>query len=297
MKILPLFVFLMMTTLVHAQRSETLDLYDGKAPNTKRLLDKDEIGEGGRVQKVAKPQITVYHPDPDKATGKSILICPGGGYRIIAIQHEGHEIAQWYSQQGILAVVLKYRLPDPELVENPWDIPLDDAKVAIQKIRSKAENWNINVDQVGVLGFSAGGHLAASLSVHGKPSSDPSQNSRPDFSILIYPVISMDPTFTHQVSRSTLLGQKMDSEYELFYSTEKQINADTPPAFLVHSWDDTAVPAQNSIVYAQALSENKVKTEMHLFERGGHGYGRGDAQKHGNVSEWLALSLRWIMEL
>ena len=294
MKIFPLFVFLMMTTLVYAQKSETLDLYEGKAPNTKSLVEKDELGDGGRLLKVAKPQITVYHPAPDKATGKAILICPGGGYRIIAIQHEGHEIAQWYSEQGILAVVLKYRLPDPGLVTNTWDVPLGDAKAAIQKIRANADRWNINTGQVGVLGFSAGGHLAASLSVHGKPSPDASFNSRPDFSILIYPVISMNPVFTHQGSRTTLLGEKLDTEYEVFYSTEKQITADTPPAFLVHSWDDKTVPAQNSIVYGQALSKSGVKTELHLFEKGGHGYGRGDAEKHGNASEWLKLSLRWI---
>jgi len=297
MKILSIFFLIMFSHMVQAQKSETLDLYEGRAPNTKNILEKDELGNGGRVQKVAKPQMTVYHPDPANASGEAILICPGGGYRIIAIEHEGHEIAQWYSSQGILAVVLKYRLPNPELVERPWDVPLDDAKAAIQKIRSNADNWNIAPDKVGVLGFSAGGHLAASLSVHGKPSSDPLQNSRPDFSILIYPVISMDTVITHQGSRTSLLGEKMDTEYELFYATEKQITVDTPPAFLVHSWDDSAVPIQNAIVYGQGLSVNKVKVEMHLFERGGHGYGRGEAEKHGNTSEWLPLSLRWVREL
>lgn len=281
----------------YAQKTEFMDLYESEAPNSLKILEKDEIGEGGRIISVSKPELTIYHPDPEKATGQAILVFPGGGYSIIAIQHEGHEIAEWYSNQGVLAAVLKYRLPDPELVTRHWDIPLDDAKAAILKIRSNAKQWSIQENQVGVLGFSAGGHLAASLSVHGKTSQDQALNTRPDFSILIYPVISMDPALTHQGSRSKLLGQKMDTEYEVFYSNEKHVDINTPPAFLVHSWDDTAVPVQNSIAYAQALADKKIKTELHLFQKGGHGYGKGNAAEHGNASQWLSMSLKWIQDL
>ncbi|MDO9551765.1 alpha/beta hydrolase [Rhodonellum sp.] len=283
--------------LVLGQKVETLALYPNEAPFTKNLISEDQIGEGGRIQKVALPELTVYHPDPEKATGKAILICPGGGYYIIAIQHEGHQIAKWYSDNGILAVVLKYRLPDPELLHEHWNVPLEDAKATIKKMRANAKNWRIDDKKVGVLGFSAGGHLAASLSVHGKPNVDQKENERPDFSILIYPVISMDTAITHQGSRKTLLGEKLDSPLEDFYSTEKQIDSDSPPAFLVHSWDDKAVPVENSIRYAKNLNKYGVKTELHLFEKGGHGYGKGNHDIHGNAASWMELSMKWINDL
>jgi acetyl esterase/lipase len=279
------------------QKVETISLYPNEAPFTKNLIPEDQIGEGGRIQKVALPELTVYHPDSAKATGEAILICPGGGYRIIAIQHEGHQIAKWYSENGILAVVLKYRLPDPELLHEPWNVPLGDAKAAIKKMRANAKNWEIDDKKVGVMGFSAGGHLAASLSVHGKNNVDPNENERPDFSILIYPVISLDTAITHQGSRKTLLGEKLDSPLEDFYSTEKQIHSDSPPAFLIHSWDDKTVPVENSIRYAKALASKGIKTELHLYEKGGHGYGQGNAEMHGNASTWLQLSLKWLTDL
>lgn len=294
-----IFLYLLFASplFVVGQKVETMLLYPNEAPFTKSLLAQDQIGEGGRIERVAKPELTVYHPDPAKATGQAILICPGGGYGILAIQHEGHEIARWYSEQGILAVVLKYRLPDPELVNAPWNVPLGDAKAAIKKMRQNAENWKIDTQKVGVMGFSAGGHLASSLSVHGKSNIDPNENERPDFSILIYPVISMDTSITHQGSRKNLLGTQLHTEFESHFSNEKQITADSPPAFLVHSWDDKAVPAENSLRYAKALADQGIKTELHLFEKGGHGYGRGNPEKHGNASSWLELSLKWLSDL
>lgn len=282
---------------VLGQKVETMALYPNEAPFTKSLLAQDQIGDGGRIERVAKPELTVYHPDLAKATGQAILICPGGGYRILAIQHEGHDIARWYSEQGILAVVLKYRLPDPELVNAPWNVPLGDAKAAIKKIRQNADNWKIDIKKVGVMGFSAGGHLASSLSVHGKSNVDPNENERPDFSILIYPVISLDTGITHQGSRKNLLGTQLNTEFEKHFSNEKQIKADSPPAFLVHSWDDKTVPAENSIRYAENLNSYGIKTELHLFQKGGHGYGRGNSEMHGNASIWLELSLRWLTDL
>lgn len=290
-----LFFFIMILPLSLSAQT-TLPLYEGIAPHTLKLLEKDQVGEGGRVTQVAMPELIVYYPDQSNANQMAILICPGGGYGLLAIQHEGHDIAKWYSEQGYVAAVLKYRLPQEELVDNSWEVPLHDVKAGIEKLRENAVEWNIHPNRVGVLGFSAGGHLAASVSVHGEEG-DGQLSSRPDFSILVYPVISMDPDITHQGSRKNLLGEKLDTEWEEFFSNEKQVNQNTPPAFLVHSWDDRAVPAENSIRYAKALNEADVRVELHLFEKGGHGYGMGNQENHGNAATWITLSDQWIQAL
>ncbi|WP_186755897.1 alpha/beta hydrolase [Echinicola salinicaeni] len=283
--------------IICTAQQETFPLYSGDAPNTKVLLDKDVIGNGGRIERVAIPQITVYKPQKTASNGKAILICPGGGYGIIAIQHEGHQIARWYSERGYTAAVLKYRLPEEALLNESWNVPLMDAEEGIRFLRRKAKKWHYDSDKIGVLGFSAGGHLASSVSVHNHPNKDKQPSSRPDFSVLVYPVISMDTSITHQGSRHNLLGEKLNSDLENYFSNETQIKNTTPPAFLVHSWDDTAVPAENSIRYAKALNQEGIKSELHLFEKGGHGYGKGNIESHGNASRWLELSDQWISDL
>ena len=290
-------VFMMTFSLSLLAQVQTLRLYDGTPPHTRKQLEQDQLGEGGRVTQVAVPQLIVYHPEKEKANKMAILICPGGGYGLLAIQHEGHDIARWYSEHGYVAAVLKYRLPQEELVDNSWEVPLTDAKEGIKKLRDHAEAWNIDPSKVGVLGFSAGGHLASSVSVHGEEANGGKLSSRPDFSILIYPVISMDPDITHQGSRQNLLGEKLDTEWEEFFSNEKQVDKNTPPAFLAHSWDDKAVPAENAIRYAKALNEAGVKVEAHFFEKGGHGYGMGNEANHGNAAGWIGMSDKWIRGL
>lgn len=289
-------VLLFLPTLLFAQ-VETLPLYEGIPPFTEKMLDKDEIVEGGRVTKVAIPEIAVYFPNEASANQMSILICPGGGYGRLAIQHEGHDIAKWYSERGYVAAVLKYRLPQEELVNSSWEVPLSDARQGIRKLRENAGKWKINPEQVGVLGFSAGGHLASSVSVHGEDAKTGQLSSRPNFSILIYPVISMDTTITHQGSRKNLLGEKLHTEWEEYFSSEKQVDEQTPPAFMVHSWDDKAVPEENSIRYAKALNQEGIRVELHLFEKGGHGYGMGNKEAHGNAARWIEMSDEWIKEL
>src|SRR5690606_18715791 len=231
-------VVMMTFSLSLSAQVQTLSLYDDAVPYTRKQLEQDQMGEGGRITQVAVPQLIVYHPEKEKANQMAILVCPGGGYGLLAIQHEGYDIAKWYSEQGYVAAVLKYRLPQEELVNTSWEVPLTDAKQGIKKLRENAGAWNIDPAKVGVLGFSAGGHLASSVSVHGEEAGGGMLPSRPDFSILIYPVISMDPTITHQGSRKNLLGEKLDTEWEEFYSNEKQVTNATPPAFLAHSWDD-----------------------------------------------------------
>lgn len=273
---------------------KNIPLWEDTPIYTKNVIEKDEIGEGGRITKVAQPELAVYFPEEATANHMAIMICPGGGYGILAIEHEGHAIARWYRDKGYLAAVLKYRLPEEELLNEPWKVPLTDAIQGIKIIRRNAKEWNINPKKVGVLGFSAGGHLASSLSVHGEIGDEQSISSKPDFSVLIYPVISLDTTITHQGSRKNLLGEKVGTEWERYYSSETQVNPSTPPAFMVHSWDDKGVPAENSIRYAKALHQLGIQVELHLFEKGGHGYGMGNKSTHGNAAEWNKLSDEWI---
>jgi acetyl esterase/lipase len=288
--------FFSISLLTNAQ-VKTLPLWDETPPFTNKAIAQDEMGEGGRITRVAVPELSVYLPEPASANQMAILICPGGGYGILAIQHEGHAIARWYREKGYVAAVLKYRLPEEELLSEPWKVPLADAKQGIRKLRQLAKEWDIHPEKVGILGFSAGGHLAASVSVHGEEAQDNLIASRPTFSILVYPVISMDTTITHQGSRTNLLGEKLGSEWEGFFSNETRVNETTPPAFLVHSWDDKAVPAENSIRYAQALNKFGIKVELHLFEKGGHGYGMGNIAAHENAATWIGLSDEWIKGL
>ncbi|GGZ34685.1 hypothetical protein GCM10007049_30070 [Echinicola pacifica] len=289
-------ILFVLSNIALSSAQQTYPLYKGEAPHTRSLIAADSIGKGGRVTKVAVPQLIVYRPDQAIANGKAILICPGGGYGILAIEHEGYQIAEWYSQQGYTAAVLKYRLPQEDLLNESWKVPQLDAQQGLLFLRRKAGEWNYNTNQIGILGFSAGGHLASSASVHHETAAD-GLSTRPDFSILVYPVISMDTSITHQGSRHNLLGEKIDSEWESYYSNETQVNKDTPPAFLVHSWDDGAVPAENSIRYAKAVNQQGIQVELHLFEKGGHGYGAGNADQHGNAASWLALSHTWISDL
>src|SRR5690554_34918 len=276
---------------------QTMPLYDEVPPFSRMLLEKDEIGEGGRVTKVAVPELTIYSPQEADANQMAILVCPGGGYGLLAIQHEGHDIGRWYSERGYLVAVLKYRLPQEDLVDQSWEVPLNDARQGIRKLRENAEKWNIDPEKVGVLGFSAGGHLASSVAVHGEEARGGKLSSRPDFSILVYPVISMDTAITHQGSRKNLLGEKLGTEWEKYFSNETQVNPSTLPAFLVHSWDDKAVPAENFIRYAKALNQFNTKVELHLFEKGGHGYGMGNKESHGNAASWIEMSDEWIRGL
>ncbi|AWW31148.1 alpha/beta hydrolase [Echinicola strongylocentroti] len=289
-------VLLAAPVLAFAQQ-KTYPLYPKEAPNTKKLVAKDGIGNGGRITEVAIPQLTVYRPQKNESNGKAILICPGGGYKIIAIQHEGHQIARWYSERGYTAAVLKYRLPEEELLNASWEVPLMDAEEGMRFLRKNASKWGYGEDKIGVLGFSAGGHLASSVSVHNHPAEGKTPSSKPNFSVLVYPVISMDTAITHQGSRRNLLGEKLETEWETYFSNETQVNTETPPAFLVHSWDDGAVPAENSIRYAKALHQFDTPVELHLFQKGGHGYGSGNFEQHGNAATWLELSDRWISDL
>lgn len=239
------------------------------------------------------PSLAFYPAPAEKATGAAVLVCPGGGYGGLA-EHEGHPVAQWLNSIGVSAAVLKYRL-GPRY-HHP--APLQDAARGLRTLRSRAAEWKINPQRIGILGFSAGGHLASSLSTHfddGNPNaSDPIDriSSRPDFAVLIYPVISFTTEYAHVGSRNNLLGQNATPEMMELLSSEKQVTPRTPPTFLIHTAGDKGVPCENSLLYALALRRAKVPVELHVYEHGEHGFGLG-----GNdpvLSGWPAQCAAWM---
>ncbi len=255
---------LFVTTILSAQKPVELLLWPDGAPNTNGLTGTEEDLQGGRVANVVNPSITVYRPA--KPNGMAIIMCPGGGYARLAMNHEGHDMAAWFMAQGITYAVLKYRMPNEH-----YEVPLSDAEQAIRLMRKHAKEWNINPNRIGIMGASAGGHLAASLAtLYG------SDATRPDFQILFYPVISMLKGVTHGGSRRNLLGENPSTELEQKYSLERQVSPKTPQAFIMLSADDGAVPPINGIGYFLSLREQKVPATLHVYPTGGHGWGFRD---------------------
>lgn len=268
------------------------DAIISKEYSEKIVTNKDGVAED--VRKVTLPTLTAYFADAEKSNGTSVIICPGGGYGMLAINKEGFKVAEWFNSLGINAFVLKYRLPSDLIMKNKTVAPLQDAQEAVRLVRRNAAKWKLNPNKIGIMGFSAGGHLAATLSTHYNDkvyTPSDTTSAKPNFSILIYPVISMQEGITHQGSKDNLLGKNAGNETVEKYSNEKQITADTPKAFLVHATDDKAVPVENSINYYLALKKEKVPAEMHLYENGGHGFGLGT--KGTNVS-WPKTCEKWL---
>ncbi|MBK7625814.1 MAG: alpha/beta hydrolase [Bacteroidales bacterium] len=252
-------------------------------------------GSPSRYEKVTDPTLTVFLPTAEKATGTAVLICPGGGYGVLAFDHEGFAIARWLNENGIAAYILKYRLPSDQIMKDKSVGPLQDAQEAIRIIRRNREHYKINPNKIGVIGFSAGGHLASTLSTHYAEKvyeTTDTVSARPDFSLLIYPVITFDASFTHAGSRKNLIGDNPSQTAIDHFSNELQINAKTPPAFLVHSSDDKTVPVKNSLAYYENLVKNNVIAEMHIFQKGGHGYGMSVGR--GTQASWPDLCIKWL---
>lgn len=252
-------------------------------------------GEPTRYVRVTEPTLTVFLPPEEKAAGTAVLICPGGGYATLAFSHEGYAIARWLNENGIAGIILKYRLPSDLIMKDKSVGPLQDAQEALRIIRRHSAEWNINPRKIGVIGFSAGGHLASTLSTHYDEKvyeAKDTTSARPDFSILVYPVITFDVSFTHAGSRRNLIGENPSEEAIKYFSNELQINEKTPPAFLVHSGDDKGVPVKNSIVYYQGLQKYNIPSELHVFQKGGHGYGL--SVDNGTQSAWPTLCISWL---
>lgn len=227
------------------------------------------------------PALTVYIPK--KPNGKAIIMCPGGGYGWEATWHEGHGMAEWFNRQGITYIVLKYRLP-----QGDCNLPLADAEQAVRLARANASDWGIDPSKVGIMGASAGGHLASTLATHYS-----SPETRPDFQVLFYPVITMDARYTHMGSRVNLLGENPDDELVRKFSNELQVTPHTPKAFIMLSSDDNAVPVANGVNYYMALLSNNVRASLHAYPEGGHGWGYGDGFLYkGRWTDELEMWLR-----
>lgn len=258
--------------------------------------EKEEIKDGKlqSTSQVSIPTLSIFLPKEIKQNQTAVVILPGGGYTHLAFDKEGTKVAEWLNTLGIAAFVLKYRLPNDLIMTNKVVGPLQDAQEAIRIVRLNAKIWNIDPNKIGIMGFSAGGHLASTLSTHYDDrvyETSSKISARPDFSLLIYPVISMQNDITHKGSQTSLLGQNPSQQDIDNFSNEKKVTAQTPPAFLVHATDDGAVMAENSVNYYLALKKNGVTAELHLYEKGGHGFGLGvnDTSKFWTKAceEWL----------
>lgn len=285
-----------------ASAQEIVKLWpDGAIPNAiagAQITEKSETDANGilRISNVSVPTLTVYLPSKDKATGAAVMICPGGGYGILAASHEGSDVAHWFNEMGVAAFVLKYRLPNPATMTNQQEVPLMDAMQGLTLIRKEAARYGIDPGKIGVMGFSAGGHLASTLATHYNKGPRASEQAKPNFAILMYPVITFGEK-AHGGSRNSLLGKLASSpEMIAYYSNELQVTAQTPPTFLVHAEDDKAVPVENSIEFYLACLKNGVPAEMHLYPNGGHGFGLRTA-KFGSLNAWPDACKAWLTSL
>ncbi len=264
-------------------------------PNSKPIPSDyvENAGANGWITKVSKPTITPFFPEPGKANGAAVIVIPGGAYSGIANNHEGIDVAKKFVESGVTAFLLKYRLPDDRIMKDRAIGPIQDAQRAIQIIRERASEWQLDTGRIGVIGFSAGGHLASTLGTHYDHSyidNKKQVNLRPDFMILIYPVINMGE-YTHMGSKTNLIGKDADVKQVERFSNEKQVRNTTPPVFLIHAQDDAAVPVQNSLSFYEHTLKNKVKAEMYLYQQGGHGFGMyNKAEKE----QWFERLLNWL---
>ena len=282
MKKILLLSFLFAATMLSAQKPVELPLWPNGAPTNNELTNSGQNHNNEWVSDVTTPTLTVYpasHPN-----GMAIIMCPGGGYGGLAMKHEGHDMAPWFNTQGITYAVLKYRMPNGH-----HEVPLSDAEQAIRMVREHAAEWGVNPQRVGIMGASAGGHLAASLAT--LYSSD---KTRPDFQILFYPVISMQKGVTHGGSRKNLIGENPSQELEQKYSLERQVSPRTPQAFIMLSSDDDAVPPINGIGYFLALRDHKVPASLHAYPTGGHGWGFRDNFTYKR--QWTEELEKWLRE-
>ena len=274
-----------------------IPLYKASIPNSKPAKDEEKVEHRDGItiiSKISRPTLTVFLPPKEKANGTAVVICPGGGYWVNASVHEGSDVAKVFAAMGVAAFVLKYRIPDEATMVNREIGPLQDAQQALKTVRDRAKEWNVNPGRVGIMGFSAGGHLASTAGTHfNTPVIANKENTslRPNFMMLIYPVISLNASISHKGSGEQLLGKTPSTEKINEYSNELQVTNETPPTFLVHASDDDGVNPENCIVFYQALVKHKVPAELHIYQSGGHGFG----MKLKNTNEqWMQRCSHWM---
>lgn len=270
-------LFVLSQTWLHAQQPLELKLWPEGMPNDNGMTCQEENG----VLYVAEPTLTVY--PATEGNGMAIVACPGGGYGKLATDHEGKDMAAWFNNQGITYAVLKYRMPNGHK-----EVPLSDARQAMRILRHRAGEWQLK--RIGIMGFSAGGHLASTVATHFED-----EESHPDFQILFYPVISMDPEYTHRGTHDNLLGKQPAKEEEDDFSNELHVDGNTPPAFILHSSDDRSVPVAHSLNYYMALLRHQIPATLHIYPIGGHGWGYRDSFTYKR--EWTGELEKWLREI
>ena len=295
MKALTSSITLMLVMTVTSWAQQIMNLYPGSIPNSKQSEMKETV-TSGMFRGVTLPTLAIYLPEKDIATGTAVIICPGGGYSVIVYQGEGISTAKEFAKNGVAAFVLKYRLPDDSTLMDKKIGPLQDAQQAVKVVREHAATWGINPNKIGIMGFSAGGHLASTEATHYKePLIENSNNTslRPDYQILVYPVISMQDKLTHLDSRTKLLGNNPSKAVVDQFSNELHVDDNTPPAYITHAADDKLVDVDNSIDYFEKLRYHNVAVEMHIYPKGGHGFIFGHKGWMEPLLEWMKNS-KWM---
>lgn len=304
LKLLPLLLFVFHTEKSFAQiitQAQTvLSLYKDSIPNSKSYPDEEKItydrDSNLIISKISRPTLTIFLPSKEKNTGAAVIICPGGGYWVTASRHEGTDVAKRFNEMGVAAFVLKYRIPNDLWMINREIGALQDAQKAIMLVRENAKIWGVKKDRIGIMGFSAGGHLASTAGTHYQKNyiSNPKQISlRPDFMVLVYPLISFNDSITRKGSGEQLFGKNATKEKLNEYSNELHVTSKTPPAFLVHAKDD-GLKVENSYVFAEAQKKHGVPVEMYIYEKGGHGYGM---YNKSSPVLWMDLLEEWMKEM
>ena len=293
--------FLMFVFSIYSFRTKAqtvMPLYPGAIPNSIPGSDQEiKSNDPGNIHynKVSKPTLEVYLPAKEKASGAAIIICPGGGYSALSYSHEGIEIAQAFNEIGVAAFVLKYRLPSDAIMKDKSIGPLQDAQMAIKTVREGAAKWNVDPHKVGIIGFSAGGSLAALTGSHfndAKISNTNNTSLRPDFMVLMYGVISMTDSLTHHGSHDNLIGVNPTQEQIKYFSNELNVTSNTPPTMLVHAEDDNTVNVKNSLYFYNALLKNKVEANMIIYPKGGHGFGLNNKT---TPDKWMDHCKNWMI--
>ena len=293
MKTIIYLIFFFMLSFQAIQAQNIVKLWPNGTPGEVVSPKPEETFDGRRVRYVSEPTLTIYLPAKGQNTGVAVIICPGGGYGIEAMDHEGYDVAEFLQNHGIAGIVLKYRLP-----YGHSELPLNDAQQAMRLVRFYAEEWGIDPSKVGIAGFSAGGHLASTLSTHfdsGKKESESAIDKlscRPDFSILLYPVVTFKEEWGHMGSRENLIGKTNDWKIIEPFCNELQVTKQTPPAFIALADDDTAVKPRNSIEYYLALKREGISAELHIFKEGGHGFGMHKTGKAHD--QWPLMVVEWM---
>jgi acetyl esterase/lipase len=291
MKILRILFMVLFIFSLNIKAQQIINLYPGAIPNSKESSVKE--GErSGMFSGVTNPTLEIFLPEKENASGAAVVICPGGGYAVVVYQGEGVQTAKEFVRNGVAAFVLKYRLPNDSTMIDKKIGPLQDAQQAIKIVRENAAEWGIDINKVGIMGFSAGGHLASTEATHYKKAvieNSDNTNLRPDFQILIYPVISMQDSLTHSGSRTGLLGEHPSKDIIDEFSNELQVNENTPPAYITQAGDDKVVDVDNSIVYWEALRHHNVPAELHIYPIGNHGF-----VLRQPTEEWMKPIFKWM---